>query len=38
MLEKLEGWMVVTMDQCEVMARVRDARVDDIKATIIKEK
>ena len=29
--------MVVTMDLCEVMARVRNARVGDVKATIIKE-
>ena len=30
--------MVVTMDKCMVRVRVRDAGVDDVKATIIKEK
>ena len=26
------------MDQCAMMARVRDACVDDVKATVVKEK
>ena len=30
--------MVVTMDLYRAMARVRNACVDDVKATIIKEK
>ena len=30
--------MVVTMNQCAVMARVRDACVDNVKATKIKYK
>ena len=30
--------MVVTMDQCAMMAIVGDACLDDVKATIIKEK
>ena len=30
--------MVVTMDQCAVMAIVGDACLDDVKATTIKEK
>ena len=30
--------MAVTMELCGMMARVRDARIDDVKATTIKEK
>ena len=30
--------MVIAMDKCTSRVRVRDARGDDIKATIIKEK
>ena len=30
--------MLVRMDLCGVMARVRDVRIDDVKATTIKEK
>ena len=30
--------MAVTMDQCVVKARVRDAYIDEVKAKIIKEK
>ena len=30
--------MVVVMNQCAVMARVRDALVDNVKAIMIKEK
>ena len=30
--------MAVTIDLCRVMAKVRDALVDDVKATIIKKK
>ena len=30
--------MVVTMNLCGVMARVRDACIDDVKPTTIKEK
>ena len=30
--------MVVTKDLYRVMARVRDAHIDDVKATTIKEK
>ena len=37
MIKKKE-WRVVAMDQYTTRARVKDARVDDIKATTIKEK
>ena len=30
--------MAIKMDLCGMMARVRDVRVDDVKATTIKEK
>ena len=30
--------MAVAMDKCTARVRVRDARGDDVKATIIKEK
>ena len=38
MIQKWEGWMAVTMDQYAVIARVRDACLDDVKAILIKEK
>ena len=30
--------MTIIMDLCRVMAKVRDAHIDDVKATTIKEK
>ena len=36
MITKWDGWIAKAMDRCVVRARVRDERVDDVKATIIK--
>ena len=35
-MTKWEGWMVVAMDWYTARASVRDARLDDVKATILK--